>query len=182
MRHTPCGCCPPDNTAEYSDYLAGPSQFASASRFDDLKYATAQTKLLGKSKKGVATPFLVVLRGIAKAGLPREPSEAVRAGKGGTTKRTRPAACGGARDMKLARTNARGATVAVAQETRHCGAIAEAPYACGVTRRTGASAPTRRYRALRARRRRHPSGVTNASPFGDAFLLTFLPENAKLFL
>ena len=23
MRHTPCGCCPPDLTAEYFDYLAG---------------------------------------------------------------------------------------------------------------------------------------------------------------
>ena len=36
-----------------------------------------------------------------RGGLPRESSEAIRAGKGGTTKRTRPAACGGARDVKF---------------------------------------------------------------------------------
>ena len=59
----------------------------------------------GKNPRRGSSPFLVVLRGIAKGqGLPRESSEAIRVGKGGTTKRTRPAACGGARDMKLART------------------------------------------------------------------------------
>ena len=73
----------------------------SASPFIDLKYATVQTKLREKSKKGASALFLVVLRGIAKAGLPRESSEAIRVGKGGTTKRTRPAACGRVRDVKF---------------------------------------------------------------------------------
>ena len=101
MRHTPCGCCPPDHTAEYSDYLAGLPDTHLHRVFADLKYALVQTKLLGQSKKGASALFLVVLRGIAKAGLPREPSEAIRAGKGGTTKRTRPAACGRVRDVKF---------------------------------------------------------------------------------
>ena len=41
--------------------------------------------------RGAAAPFLVVLRGFAKGtGLPRESSEAIRVGRGGTTERTRP--------------------------------------------------------------------------------------------
>ena len=87
---------------EYFDYLARLSKYASASRFDDLKYATVQTKLLGMIQEGATALFLVVLRGIAKGqGFPRESNEAIRAGKGGTTKRTIPAACGGARDVKF---------------------------------------------------------------------------------
>ena len=60
----------------------------------------AQTKLLGKSKKGQPS-LLGRFKGIPKKGLPRESSEAIRVGIGGTTKRTRPAACGGARDVKF---------------------------------------------------------------------------------
>ena len=75
--------------------------YASLSRFIDLEYAFAQTKFREKSKKGASALFLVVLRGIAKAGLPREPSEAVRAGKGGTTERTRFRACAEARELKF---------------------------------------------------------------------------------
>ena len=53
-------------------------------------------------QEGGISPLLGRFKGIAKGqGLPRESSEAVRAGKGGTTKRTRPAACGGARDVKF---------------------------------------------------------------------------------
>ena len=87
--------------AEYFDYLAGLSKYASLSRFLLTEMCFVQTKPRESSKKGVATPFLVVLRGIAKAGLPRESSEAIRVGKGGTTKRTRPAACGRVRDVKF---------------------------------------------------------------------------------
>ena len=50
--------------------------------------------------RGITFP-LVVLRGIPKKGLPRESSEAIRVGKGGTTKRTSPAACGRARDVEF---------------------------------------------------------------------------------
>ena len=54
-----------------------------------------------KTTKEEASPLLGRFKGIPKKGLPRESSEAVRAGKGGTTKRTRPAACGGARDVEF---------------------------------------------------------------------------------
>ena len=87
--------------AEYFDYLAGLFQFTSASRFCWFGMCFAQTNPREKSKKGASALFLVVLRGISKAGLPREPSEAIRAGKGGTTKRTRPAACGRVRDVQF---------------------------------------------------------------------------------
>ena len=89
-----------ETDAEYFDYLAGLSQFALLSRFADSKFIFAQTKPLGKSKKG-QQPLLGRFKGIPKNGLPREPSEAVRVGKGGTTKRTRPAACGRVRDVEF---------------------------------------------------------------------------------
>ena len=69
--------------------------------FDGLKFALYKPNSGNDPRRGASALFLVVLRGIAKAGLPREPSEAVRAGKGGTTKRTRPAACGRVRDVKF---------------------------------------------------------------------------------
>ena len=46
-------------------------------------------------------------------GTKQQTSEAFAVWRGRAAQWTRPAACGGARDMKLARTNARGATVAV---------------------------------------------------------------------
>ena len=52
--------------AEYFDYLAGLSKYASLSRFLLTEMCFVQTKPRESSKKGVATPFLVVLRGIAK--------------------------------------------------------------------------------------------------------------------
>ena len=58
--------CPPDRIAEYFDYLAGVSNTHLHRVFDDLKYATVQTKLLGKSKKGASALFLVVLRGFQR--------------------------------------------------------------------------------------------------------------------
>ena len=88
-----------ERDAEYFDYLAGLSKAHLHRVSANLKCALRKPNSWEKSKKGVATPFLVVLQGIAKEGLPREPSEAVRAGKGGTTKRTRPAACGRVRDV-----------------------------------------------------------------------------------
>ena len=51
--------------AEYFDYLAGLSQFASASHFVDVEYAIARTKLLGKSKKG-QQPLLGRFKGECK--------------------------------------------------------------------------------------------------------------------
>ena len=59
--------------------------------FCKLKKATARTKLRGKSKEGGRSPLLGRFKGIAKGrGLPRESSEAIRVGKGGTTERTTP--------------------------------------------------------------------------------------------
>ena len=52
-------------------------------------------------QEGGISPLLGRFKGIPKKGFLRESSEAIRAGKGGTTKRTRPAACGGARDVKF---------------------------------------------------------------------------------
>ena len=52
-------------------------------------------------QEGGISPLLGRFKGIPKKGLPRESSEAIRVGKGGTTKRTRPAACGGARDVEF---------------------------------------------------------------------------------
>ena len=52
--------------AEYFDYLAGLSQFASLSRFIDLKYFSAQTKLLGKIQEGGISPLLGRFKGIPK--------------------------------------------------------------------------------------------------------------------
>ena len=59
--------------------------------FCKLKKATARTKLRGKSKEGGRSPLLGRFKGIAKGrGLPRESSEAIRVGTGGTTERTTP--------------------------------------------------------------------------------------------
>ena len=55
-----------ERDAEYFDYVAGLSQFASASRFVDLKHALHKPSPWGNSKKGTEVPFLVVLQGIAK--------------------------------------------------------------------------------------------------------------------
>ena len=52
-------------------------------------------------QEGGISPLLGRFKGIPKKGLPRESSEAIRVGKGGTTKRTRPAACGRVRDVKF---------------------------------------------------------------------------------
>ena len=101
MRHTPCGCCPPDNTAEYFDYLAGLSKYASASRFLVGSNMPCTNQPPGMIQEGGISPLLGRFKGIPTTGLPRESSEAIRAGKGGTTKRTRPAACGGARDVEF---------------------------------------------------------------------------------
>ena len=91
-----------ERDAEYFDYLAGLSDTHLHRVFLLAGMCFAPAKLREKSKKGASALFLVVLRGIAKGqGLPREPSEAVRAGKGGTTKRTRPAACGRVSDVKF---------------------------------------------------------------------------------
>ena len=49
-------------------------------------------------------------------------SEAFAIWRGRATERTRPAACGGARNVEFVRTNARGATVAVSPQIRHSGA------------------------------------------------------------
>ena len=50
-----------------------------------------QTKLRGKSKEGGRSPLLGRFKGVCKgARLPRESSEAIRVGKGGTTERTMP--------------------------------------------------------------------------------------------
>ena len=140
-----------ETDAEYFDYLAGLSKSASASRLCWSGICFAPTKLREKSKKGTSVPFLVVLRGIAKAGLPREPSEAVRAGKGGTTKRTRPAACGGARDVEF-----------VPTQIPLCHSFFQPSTAlsssCEKESGVETSAPLARFpRALRARIERHPS-------------------------
>ena len=59
--------------------------------FCKLKKASAQTKLRGKSKEGGRSPLLGRFKGVCKgAGFPRESSEAIRVGKGGTTERTMP--------------------------------------------------------------------------------------------
>ena len=55
-----------ERDAEYFDYLAGLSQFASLSRFADLKCVFAQTKLLGKIQEGGRNPLLGRFKGIPK--------------------------------------------------------------------------------------------------------------------
>ena len=71
-----------------------PRQFnknASVPRFVNPKIISVRIKLRGKSKEGGRSPLLGRFKGIAKGrGLPRESSEAIRVGKGGTTERTRP--------------------------------------------------------------------------------------------
>ena len=73
MRHTPCGCCSPDFTAEYFDYLAGLSKFASASRFVHLKYAIAQTKPPGMIQEGGISPLLGRFKRDCKGGKSKSP-------------------------------------------------------------------------------------------------------------
>ena len=64
---------------------------ASVARFVNLKSPQHKLNSGENPRKGAAAPFLVVLRGFAKGtGLPRESSEAIRVGKGGTTERTTP--------------------------------------------------------------------------------------------
>ena len=89
-----------ERDAEYFDYLAGLSDTHLHRVLSMWNMLLHEPNSWENPRRG-NSPFLVVLRGIAKAGLPREPSEAVRAGKGGTTKRTRPAACGRVRDVKF---------------------------------------------------------------------------------
>ena len=67
--------------AEYFDYLAGLSKYASASRFVDLKYATLQTKPLGKSKKGGRNPLLGRFKGDCKGGAPARIQQSDSRGK-----------------------------------------------------------------------------------------------------
>ena len=90
-----------ETDAEYFDYLAGLSKFASASRFVDFVIYLCTNQTPGMIQEWGRNPLLGRFKGIPKNGLPREPSEAVRVGKGGTTKRTRPAACGRVRDVKF---------------------------------------------------------------------------------
>ena len=66
--------------AEYFDYLAGLSQFASLSRFCWSGIRFAQTKLLGKSKKG-QQPLLGRFRGNCKGA--RAPARTQRSGSCG---------------------------------------------------------------------------------------------------
>ena len=58
--------CPPERDAEYFDYLAGLSQFASLSRFLLVWNSFAQTKLLGKIQEGGRNPLLGRFKGIPK--------------------------------------------------------------------------------------------------------------------
>ena len=61
-----------ETDAEYFDYLAGLSQFALLSRFADSKFIFAQTKPLGKSKKG-QQPLLGRFKGECKGGKSKSP-------------------------------------------------------------------------------------------------------------
>ena len=66
MRHTPCGCCPPDCIAEYFDYLAGLSQFASASRFLLIWNSFCTNQAPGMIQEGGNSPLLGRFKGIPK--------------------------------------------------------------------------------------------------------------------
>ena len=88
-----------ETDAEYFDYLAGLSKFASASRFVDFVIYLCTNQTPGMIQEWGRNPLLGRFKGIPKKGLPHEPSEAVRAGKGGTTKRTSFRACAEARDV-----------------------------------------------------------------------------------
>ena len=55
-----------ERDVEYFDYLAGLSDTQLHRVFEWLEMCFAQIKLLGKSKKGAAAPFLVVLRGFPR--------------------------------------------------------------------------------------------------------------------
>ena len=67
------------------------NKYASVTRFVNLKTNSAQIKPRGKSKEGGRSPLLGRFKGVCKgARLPRESSEAIRVGKGGTTERTTP--------------------------------------------------------------------------------------------
>ena len=67
--------------AEYFDYLAGFSPFASLSRFDELEYATVQTKLLGKIQEGGISPLLGRFKGDCKGGAPARTQRSGSCGK-----------------------------------------------------------------------------------------------------
>ena len=67
------------------------SQIRICFAFCKLKKTSVRTKLRGKSKEGGRSPLLGRFKGVCKgARLPRESSEAIRVGKGGTTERTTP--------------------------------------------------------------------------------------------
>ena len=66
MRHTPCGCCPPDLTAEYFDYLASLPKSHLHRVFGWLKMRFARSKPLGKIQEGGHNPLLGRFKGIPK--------------------------------------------------------------------------------------------------------------------
>ena len=66
MRHTPCGCCPPEHSAEYFDYLAGLSHSHRYRVFCWLGICFAQAKPLGKIQEGGRNPLLGRFKGIPK--------------------------------------------------------------------------------------------------------------------
>ena len=115
-------------------------------------------------------------------GTKQQTSVAFAVWRGRAAQWTRPAACGGTRDMKLARTNARGATVAVSPQKWHSGEYERQLRAFGAAcalRARKAASPLRgdKSRVLRARQPlclRHRYGVTppgrqKSPPFGGLF-------------
>ena len=73
MRHTPCGCCPPDNTAEYFDYLAGLSDTHLHRVFCWLRICFAQTTPPGMIQEGGISPLLGRFKGDCKGGKSKSP-------------------------------------------------------------------------------------------------------------
>ena len=70
MRHTPCGCCPPACVAEYFDYLAGSSKYASASRFLLAQNMLCTNQTPGMIQEGGRNPLLGRFKGDCKGGAP----------------------------------------------------------------------------------------------------------------
>ena len=67
------------------------NKYASVTRFASLNLSLHEPNSGKNPRKGAAAPFLGRFEGVCKgARLPRESSEAIRVGKGGTTERTTP--------------------------------------------------------------------------------------------